>query len=188
MGRKSTATRYGAPQGGTAKVGRIGKLFGSDGGVTLSLYDSFPEEWDTNEPLWVFIDSLAVPLFTEHFERRGKSGALVRFADINTVQRAEELVGLDFYLSDGVKSRSDDGVGLANFEGYSALIEEEGREKMVEGAILSYVESGSNPLFTVGLAAHEVLIPASEDFIERVDVKGRKVYFTLPAGLLDLNE
>lgn len=188
MGRKSTANRFGAPQGGSAKAGRIGKLFGSDGGLTLNLYDSFPEEYDTNEPLWVFIDSLAVPLFTEHFERRGNSGALVRFADIDTVQRAEELIGLDFYLTDGVKGRSRGELSLEDVEGYSAVLSEEGCGKRAEGTILAYVASGSNPLFMVEVAAREVLIPASEDFIERVDVKGRKVYFTLPPGLLDLNE
>lgn len=55
-------------------VARVTKLFGGSdgGGVVLSLYDSFPEDFDPAEdPLFVQIDSLDVPLWCASFERRG---------------------------------------------------------------------------------------------------------------------
>lgn len=44
-------------------VGRIAKSFGLSGELMVSLFDTFPADFDTKEPLFVVIDKLAVPLF-----------------------------------------------------------------------------------------------------------------------------
>ena len=70
-------------------AGRINKLFGTEGGVMLSLYPAFPEDFTTDTPLRVTIDALEVPLWCERFERRGQSGATATFADFDTERRAQ---------------------------------------------------------------------------------------------------
>lgn len=168
-------------------MGRIGKLFGTDGGLTLSLYDAFPDEINIEEPLWVVIDSLAVPLFAENFERRGRSGALVRFADIDTPQRAEELIGHELYMEPEDDATDSDELYLEDLEGYTAVIREDGTTPETKGVISSYIDNEFNPLFTVETPSGEILIPASDDFIEEVDVDARSVTFSLPEGLSELN-
>ena len=42
-------------------VARVSKLFGVEGGVLLNLYTTFPDDFSTEEPLFVKIDSLAEP-------------------------------------------------------------------------------------------------------------------------------
>ena len=79
-------------------VARVSKLFGVEGGVLLNLYTTFPDDFSTEEPLFVKIDSLAVPLFCDRFERRGKTNALATFADIDSARRAEEFIGRELYL------------------------------------------------------------------------------------------
>lgn len=79
-------------------AGRINKLFGTDGGVMLSLYADFPADFDTDTPLLVTIDALEVPLWCERFERRGASGAVAAFADFDTERRAQELLSLEFRI------------------------------------------------------------------------------------------
>ena len=49
----------------TIPAGRINRLFGTDGGVMLSLYADFPAQFDTGTPLLVTIDALEVPLYCE---------------------------------------------------------------------------------------------------------------------------
>jgi len=44
----------------TIPAGRINRLFGTDGGVMLSLYADFPAQFDTGTPLLVTIDALEV--------------------------------------------------------------------------------------------------------------------------------
>ena len=50
-------------------AGRINKLFGTGGGLRLTLYESFPEDFDPETtPFIVEIDGLDVPLWCERFD------------------------------------------------------------------------------------------------------------------------
>ena len=151
-------------------VARVTKLFGGSdgGGVVLSLYDSFPEDFDPAEdPLFVQIDSLDVPLWCASFERRGAAGAVVSFDDLDTPHRAEELVQDDeFYMED-----------LIGF-----TVEADGHN----GIMTDYYDSDANPLFGIDFGEGERLIPAVEDFIAAIDFERRHIRMVLPEGLLDL--
>lgn len=82
-------------------VARVSKSFGSEGELLVSLFDTFPDDFDLREPLFVEIDRLAVPLFCDRFERRGRSGALVVFADFYSERRTAELIGRELFLCGG---------------------------------------------------------------------------------------
>ena len=57
------------------------------------------------------------------------------------------------------------------------------------GRIEAVDDSTMNVLFEVsGLSGEEYLIPASEEFIDDIDHKERKIYMSLPEGLLALGE
>lgn len=168
--------------GSMVSAGRVGKLFGTSGELSISLYDAFPDTPDLEEPLFVRIDSLTVPLFMEKFERRGQRGAVVRFADIDTPLRASELVGMELLIeapeSDG---QSDDEIYFEDLVGYRADLGDG-----VQGEIVGYVDNDLNPLFEVETAGRIVLIPAAEELIDSFDEQKRIVGFDLPEGLIDL--
>lgn len=173
-------------------VGRISKLFGLDGGFSINLYDVFPDNFNIEEPLYVIIDMLAVPLFSEHFERRGKNGAIVRFSDIDNKVRAEEFIGLELLVKGdkkGVKSISED-EGELYFEdliGYTAIINENGGTRpLIRGTVTAYVDNEMNPLLCVETEGNEIYIPAADEFIESADTDSQTIEFNLPEGLLDL--
>lgn len=163
-------------------VARVTKLFGGSdgGGVVLSLYDTFPEDFDpASEPLFVEIDSLDVPLWCGSFERRGASGAVVRFDDFDTPRRAEELVGRELRIPAG-EEQSDDEFYMEDLIGFS--VEAGG----LRGTLTDYYDSEANPLFGIDFGEGERLIPAVEEFIASIDFEGRHIKMVLPEGLLDL--
>lgn len=163
----------------TTPAGRINKLFGTDGGLVLSLGPAFPASFDpATTPLFVRIDGLDVPLWCEHFEPRGASGALVRFADFDTERRASELAGRDFFLEE--EARDDDEFYLEDLIGFA--VEANGRT----GILTDYYDSDANPLFELAIGDRSLLVPAVEEFIAHIDFEGRKIRFVLPDGLLDL--
>lgn len=160
-------------------VARVSKLFGVEGGVLLNLYTTFPDDFSTEEPLIVKIDSLAVPLFCDRFERRGKTGALVLFADIDSERRAQELVGKELFIEE--EERDDDEFYFEDLIGFEVRI---GRKR---GEITDLYDHDLNPLFEVEIDGRRVLIPAVEEFIAHIDFEKRFVKMVLPEGLLDLD-
>ena len=73
-------------------------------------------------PLLVTVDALEVPLWCERFERRGQTGAVAAFADLDTDRRASELLGLEFRIEQG--DEEDDEFYLEDLIGFAAEAEE----------------------------------------------------------------
>lgn len=174
-------------------VAKVGKSFGTHGELTINLYDTFPADFTIEEPLFVYVDKLAVPLFFDHFERRGKSGGVVVFADFDTTHRAAELIGKELFIgleeellgieAEAEEYDDDDELYLEDFVGFCATFE--GSE--LSGEIIDFEDSDWNPLFIIEIAGREVMVPAVDDFIVEYSPSGRTVHFNLPEGLLDLN-
>ena len=162
-------------------VGRIGRIFGNDGGVMVTLYANFPDDFSTQEPLFVVIDKLAVPIFCSSFERRGQSGAIISFDDIDSVRRAEEfLVGREIFIAEE-ESDDDDEFYMEDLIGFDVLVD--GRK----GTLTDYYDSEANPLFGITFdGREECLVPAAEEFIAAIDFDKRKIKLVLPEGLLEL--
>lgn len=192
---------------------RAGKLFGGDGGVVLTLYPAFPEDFTPETPLFVRIDGLDVPLWCERFERRGVTGAVAHFADLDTERRASELIGKELFL-DRSADEEDDGFDPEDLIGFRAdgfesesesqpsdpgssahtsptHAEETDTESLLRtfsGEVTDYYDSLTNPLFEITTDdGIEVLIPVSEAFIAHIDFEDRRIEFVLPEGLSHLN-
>ena len=160
-------------------VGRIGRLFGTEGGVMITLYTTFPDDFRMEEPLFIRVDELAVPLFCSSFERRGQSSAVVNFDDIDTERRAEEwLVGREIFIEE--EESDDDEFYMEDLIGFKAIV---GRQR---GEVIDYYDSEANPLFEIAIGDKQHLIPAQEEFIAHIDFDKRAIKFVLPEGLLEL--
>ena len=158
-------------------VGRITKLFGAEGEVNVNLYADFPDNFSEEQPLFTIVDSLVVPLFCESFSRRGKGSATVRFADIDTVKRAELIMGNEIFVEE---MESDDEFTFDDLIGFTVKIS---RRK---GTITDFYDNEINPLFEIELSGKQYLIPAVEEFIAAIDFDERVMKLVLPDGLLDL--
>lgn len=162
-------------------VARINKKFGAEGEVMLSLYADFPEDFDpATDALLAQIDGLTVPLYCDRFERRGRTGALVQFADLETERRVEELLGKELCMEELAEERAEDEFYLEDLIGFKAHCGE------LQGEITDFYDSDANPLFELELEGRTVLVPAVEEFIAQIDFEGREIKFVLPEGLLEL--
>lgn len=176
-------------------VAKVGKSFGTHGELTINLYDTFPSDFTIEEPLFVYVDNLAVPLFLDHFERRGKSGGVVIFADFDTTLRAAELIGRELFMGleeellgletegDEAEYSEDDELYLEDMVGFTATFE----NSDLKGEIVDFEDDEWNPLFIINIGGREVMIPAVDDFIVEYSPAGKSIHFEIPDGLLDLN-
>jgi 16S rRNA processing protein RimM len=105
---------------------------------------------------------------------------LLKFQDIDSSEDANEYVGADVYFPHDLTPEpdEDDEYTWKHFTGWQVV-------DSVCGALgeIDYVEdSTANTIFCI----EGKLVPATEDFIERIDAKERTIYMNLPDGLLDL--
>lgn len=161
-------------------VGRIGKLFGNKGEVSINLYDDFPDDFNWEEqPLFTKVDSLVVPLFFDSFTRRGTTGAVASIADIDTPYRAGMLVGRELYIETGDEPEED------TFEP-GDLIGFDVETDYGNGKVTDFYDSDVNPLFEITVDGRRCLVPAVEEFVEHIDMDRHVIRLDIPEGLLEI--
>ena len=163
----------------TYKIGTLTRTHGIGGELSMNFTD---DVWDRADADYVFleVDGIQVPFFLEGWRFRSDSVALLKFQDIDSSEDANEYVGADVYFPHDLTPEpdEDDEYTWKHFTGWQVV-------DSVCGALgkIEYVEdSTANTIFCI----EGKLVPATEDFIERIDAKERTIYMNLPDGLLDL--
>ena len=161
------------------KIGQITRTHGVRGEVSMSFTD---DVWDRAEADYLIlrIDGILVPFFLEEYRFRSDYVALLKFQDYDSADAARELCGTEVYFPYSLTpATSEDEISeWRHFTGFHVTDAHAGDL----GAISMVNDSTANVLFLVG--SH--LIPAAEDFIQRIDYQGRIIYMDLPEGLLTL--
>ena len=159
------------------KIGRIGKPHGIGGEVTLRFSDDVFDRVDA-EYLVLMVDGILVPFFIEEYRFRSEEVALVKFEDIDTMNRAAELTGCDVFFPRHLADIDNDVLTWSQIVGYDIVDVASGK---VIGRIESVDESTINVLLEL---ADGTLIPATDEFIDDIDHEARKLFMSLPDGLL----
>ena len=160
------------------RIGRLGKAHGVKGEVSLQFDDDVFDRVDADY-LVLEIDGILVPFFIEEYRFRSDSVALVKFEDIDTQQRAQELTGCDVYFPRSLADE-DDSPTLAMLVGFDIV--DADTQKTV-GRIAAVDDSTANVLFEL---EDDTLIPANDDLITAIDQAARTITMHLPDGLLEL--
>lgn len=161
------------------KIGRLGKAHGVKGEVSFLFDDDIFDRVDADY-LVLDIDGILVPFFMEEYRFRNDSVCLVKFCDIDTQQRAQELTGCDVYFPRTLAEEADDVPSLASLVGFEIVDASNGK---AIGNIAAIDDSTINLLFELEDGA---LIPASDELIEDIDAEHRTITMNIPKGLLDI--
>lgn len=161
------------------KIGRLGKAHGVKGEVSFQFTDDIFDSVDA-EYLVLDIDGILVPFFIEEYRFRNDSVCLVKFCDVDTQQRAQELTGCDVYFPRALAEEADETLSLASLVGFEIISVSDGS---VIGTIASIDDTTQNILFEL---EDGTLIPASDELIEDIDTGQRQIKMTIPTGLLEI--
>ena len=166
------------------KIGRIGKPHGVSGEVTLRFIDDVFDRVDADYVV-LLVDGILVPFFIEEYRFRSDEVALMKFEDIDTIERASELTGCDVFFPRHLADADDDMLTWSQIVDYdivdvSGNTQDVSQEKLV-GRIASVDETTINVLLEL---TDGTLIPAAAELIADIDHDARKLYMTLPEGLI----
>jgi 16S rRNA processing protein RimM len=165
-------------------IGTLAKLHSFKGEYLFFADNSFPKNIEKWELVFIEVDGLPVPFFISSLRLTSDSSAIIAFDDIETTQQAEEFLGCNVFQLRKNIGKPKNGKETDSFQGFKVFDTNAG----YIGQIDSVMEFSHNILFRILNNNREVLIPAIEEYIQKVDPKKKELHITAPEGLLNLND
>ncbi len=166
------------------KIGFLNKPYGVRGELLFTFTDDVFDRVEA-EYILCLLDGIFVPFFLEEYRFRSDSTALVKFDGVDTAEKARMFTNVEVYfplkLADKVETEE---LSLDYFVGFRVIDVHCGDL----GEITEVDDTTMNTLFIIEHNAEELLIPAREEFIVKIDRKKKRMTVDLPHGLLHLEE
>lgn len=164
------------------KIGIFNKPHGLNGELSFSFTDDIFDRCDS--PYIVCqIDGIFIPFYIEEYRFRSDSAALVKLEDIDSDQEARMFTNVEvFYPKKYISGEDVVGTHRDYFLEYlivDELLGEIGRIKRLDDTTVNW-------LFVVDYKNKQILIPANDDFISRIDDNKKILYMRIPEALLSL--
>ena len=167
---------------GCQLIGILAKLHGYKGEYLLISDFNLSKDITKWESVFIEIDGLLVPFFIRSLSITNDDSAIIGFEDITSSEQAKEFLSCHVFqlktLVKSLESKFDPNV----LEGYKIIDEQAG----TIGAISQILDYKNNLLFSVLREGKEILIPANEAIIIKVNHKKKEIIIAAPQGLLDL--
>lgn len=168
------------------KIGFIQKTHGVHGGLMVETFQSLPEE--EKIPQWAFmeIEGGLVPyrLKSDDCFIRDDRHLVVFFDGIDSPEQGAVLLHLQVYFPKSFIKPSDGGRNIPLIsKGFKVVLE--GRNEV--GEFIEMLEIPGNPVMSFEVNGKEILVPANDEYIQRIEEDLQTVYLAVPDELLDLN-
>jgi len=163
-------------------LGRISKVHGFEGAVTVILEKTFIKNIPEMESVFLEIEGKPVPFFIKESDYPGGDILRLIFDGYDTFEKVNEFAGCRVFLTKGDKKRS--GSDVKTFFNYKVCLP----DNSLIGTIRELFENPGQWLLEIKTpAGKELLIPFHEDLIVSIDKRKKIIIMNLPEGLTDLN-
>jgi len=158
------------------QVGYFSKTHGVKGHLILKADKYFFAE----DVKAIFLDSSTgkAPYFISEI-KEATMGFIVLLEEVSAIEKAKTLLGKAVFID---ASFIDEQEEEFNWIGFQLIDKNFG----VLGEIGRVSDNGHQVLLSILYKGKEVLLPLVEDFIEKIDEEGKKLYFNAPEGLIDV--
>lgn len=164
------------------KIGIFNKPHGLKGELSFSFTNDIFDRCDS--PYVVCqMEGIYVPFYIEEYRFRSDSTALVKLEDIDSDSDARMFTNSDvFYPKKYIDDSELEEAPCDYFLEYTIVDQDLGEL----GPIKGLDDTTVNLLFEVDYKGKEILIPANDDFVLRIDEEKKIIYMKLPEELLSL--
>src|SRR6478736_6143545 len=143
-------------------LGYIVRTHGTSGNVMIFLDVNDPSDYEELDAVFVEIKGELVPYFIEDFNLQKQNNAIVTFEDVNTIEKAQALVGSSLYLSlEELEELGDEEFYYHEIKGFQVVDEKEGEL----GIVKEVYEVNGQDLISMQYKGVEVLIPTVNDIV-----------------------
>ena len=156
---------------------------GRRGEVAAELHTSFPERFaERHELSGLAADGSRRELqLEEHWFHKGH--VILKFAGVESISDAERLAGLELQIPAEQRAELEAGaVYVSDLVGCAVM----NGDALVGTVADVQFGAGEAPLLVVKRGEQEFLLPYAEAFLKCVNLAARRIEFTLPEGLLEV--
>ena len=165
-------------------VGKVSRLHGYKGGLSLKLDHSLPFEFDRLESIFIERQGKLVPYFIQQMNITPKGFAITSFEGVGSEEQAKKLIGSPIYLlRDALPEEASDMILDSELIGYHVSDVEAGDV----GEVIEVIDHPGNKLLVIEKEEGEALIPFIDEFIKELDHDERRILTEVPEGLFDIN-
>jgi len=164
-------------------LGRITKVSGFEGAVTIKLERFFSENLPNMESVFLEIEGRPVPFFISYSEYTGADILKLKFEGYNSSEKVREFSGSRVFLTTGiaVDNKIED---IKNLVGYEVLL----GDNYLLGSIKEVIPNPGQWLLNVTTTANkDILIPFHDHFIVSIDNNKKLLIMNIPDGLTEIN-
>jgi 16S rRNA processing protein RimM len=164
-------------------LGRITKVSGYEGAVTVKLEKIFSENIPQMESVYLEIEGRPVPFFISDLEYSGADVIKLSFTDYSSSTKVIEFVGCRVFLTSGTHNNNQT-EDIQSIIGYKVLMQ----NNQILGVVSEVIQNRGQWLLTIITDKNkEILIPFHEDFIVSIDKKKKSILMDIPDGLTEIN-
>ena len=167
-------------------LGYISKCIGTKGELALKLDVDSPSSYLDMQSLMVQAfptDNQLIPYFVKHLSLQNNGSLRCGLEDVKDQSASKNLIGKSIYLPlEFLPKLNDQQFYFHEIIGFEVIDSEKGKL----GKIEKVIEYSTSNLLSVMAGEKEILIPISDESIERVEKAEQKLFVRCPDGLIDL--
>jgi 16S rRNA processing protein RimM len=165
-------------------LGHVSKPFGFKGEIIAYFDVDDPGRYQNMESVFLLIEGKLIPFFIQNIRFKPHSReAVIRLQDVNSEEKAQHLCGSEMYLPlTELPSLKGNAFYFHEVENFLVVDKRKGSI----GSIVQVLDLPGNPIFQIQQGDKEIMVPARDEFIEKVDRDKRTIYIQAPDGLIDL--
>jgi 16S rRNA processing protein RimM len=165
-------------------LGRITKVSGYEGAVTVKLEKVFIENIHIMESVFLEIEGRPVPFFISDSDYSGADVLKLSFEGYDSIDKISEFIGCRIFLTSEPEDSNKEIADNQLLNGYDII---DHNDKLI-GKVTDVISNNGQWLLNVSSSERkDILIPFHEDFIISIDRKEKVVRMDIPEGLLEIN-
>jgi len=162
-------------------IGEVRSCYGLKGALIIA---SFAQSEDSFSEVGTVVaekGSGKTGIYPVEFARLYRSGVLLKLGGVETREGAEEFKGARLYFRKSDLKRGEDEFYWFEIVGLEVL----DTDGNFLGLITRILPTGGTDLFVLNSGKDEIFIPATQEVIKEIDLKGKRIVVALPEGLID---
>lgn len=164
-------------------LGKIVSKFSFKGEVLVKLDTDEPEIYENMESVFVSLGNNLVPFFIARCRLHKSYLLRIDFEEINSEAEADRIIGSELYLPlDLLPPLEGDKFYYHEIVGFTVMDRNHGNIGIVTGVN----DNGPQALLEIDQAKKQILLPLTDEILEKVDRQKRQLLVNAPPGLIEL--